>query len=91
MHRVFFGLNWADKETQHCTCLLQGLTLVFVETKRGADSLEDFLCRQGFAATSIHGDRSQHERERVLNGNLFGLHAAHGALHVFSWIRNATG
>ncbi|GMH36486.1 hypothetical protein BSKO_04354 [Bryopsis sp. KO-2023] len=45
---------------------VEGLTLVFVETKRGADALEDFLCRQGFAATSIHGDRSQHERERAL-------------------------
>lgn len=43
---------------------------MFVETKRGADSLEDFLCRQGFAATSIHGDRSQHERERVGNACL---------------------
>lgn len=45
----------------------KGLTLVFVETKRGADALEDFLCRQKLNATSIHGDRSQHERERVIN------------------------
>ena len=44
---------------------LQGLTLVFVETKRGADALEDFLARSGFPATSIHGDRSQQEREQV--------------------------
>lgn len=44
----------------------EGLTLVFVETKKGADSLEDFLCRNGFAATSIHGDRSQAEREFAL-------------------------
>ena len=45
--------------------MLQGLTLVFVETKRGADALEDFLCRNGYGATSIHGDRSQQEREQV--------------------------
>jgi excinuclease UvrABC helicase subunit UvrB len=45
---------------------LQGLTLVFVETKRGADALEDFLMRSGFPATSIHGDRSQSEREQAL-------------------------
>lgn len=45
---------------------LQGLTLVFVETKRGADALEDFLMRNGFPATSIHGDRSQSEREQAL-------------------------
>ena len=38
---------------------LQGLTLVFVETKRGADELERFLCMNRLPATSIHGDRSQ--------------------------------
>jgi len=37
----------------------QALTLVFVETKRGADSLENWLCINGFPATSIHGDRTQ--------------------------------
>nr|XP_022337078.1 ATP-dependent RNA helicase DDX3X-like isoform X3 [Crassostrea virginica] len=42
------------------------LTLVFVETKKGADSLEDFLIREGYPATSIHGDRSQKEREEAL-------------------------
>jgi ATP-dependent RNA helicase DDX3X len=40
----------------------QGLTLVFVETKRGADALEDWLTRMGFPATTIHGDRSQQVR-----------------------------
>ena len=43
-----------------------GLTLIFVETKRMADSLSDFLINQGFPATSIHGDRTQRERERAL-------------------------
>ncbi|KAJ7520745.1 hypothetical protein O6H91_19G020900 [Diphasiastrum complanatum] len=42
------------------------LTLVFVETKRGADALEDWLSRMGFPATSIHGDRTQSEREQAL-------------------------
>jgi len=37
----------------------QALTLVFVETKRGADALEDWLFKNGFPATSIHGDRTQ--------------------------------
>ena len=37
----------------------QPLILVFVETKRGADALEDWLCRMGFPATTIHGDRTQ--------------------------------
>lgn len=44
----------------------QALTLVFVETKRGADSLEHWLCMNGFPATSIHGDRNQQEREYAL-------------------------
>ncbi|XP_029372228.1 ATP-dependent RNA helicase DDX3X-like isoform X3 [Echeneis naucrates] len=43
------------------------LTLVFVETKKGADALEDFLYREGYACTSIHGDRSQRDREEALN------------------------
>lgn len=51
--------------TSDAACQPQGLTLVFVETKRGADALEDFLARNGFGATSIHGDRSQQEREQV--------------------------
>lgn len=45
--------------------VLQGLTLVFVETKRGADALEDWLTRMGFPATTIHGDRSQQVRRHA--------------------------
>ena len=43
-----------------------GLTLVFVETKRDADFLEDVLCREGFPASSIHGDKTQRDRELAL-------------------------
>lgn len=49
------------------------LTLVFVETKRGADSLEYWLCNNGFPATSIHGDRSQQEREQALRSFKSGV------------------
>eukprot|EP00793_Prasinoderma_coloniale_P005205 PRCOL_00000966-RA len=45
---------------------VEGLTLIFVETKRGADTLEDWLSRSGLPATSIHGDRTQQEREWAL-------------------------
>jgi len=45
---------------------VEGLTLVFVETKRGADELERQLCRNNLPATSIHGDRSQEQREAAL-------------------------
>jgi len=43
-----------------------GLTLIFVETKRNADHLEDLLIREGVNAVSIHGDRTQQEREAAL-------------------------
>ncbi|KAF9461479.1 P-loop containing nucleoside triphosphate hydrolase protein [Collybia nuda] len=43
-----------------------GLTLVFVETKRMADMLSDFLMGHNLPATSIHGDRTQREREMAL-------------------------
>uniref|UniRef100_A0A7S4N1D8 RNA helicase n=2 Tax=Odontella aurita TaxID=265563 RepID=A0A7S4N1D8_9STRA len=44
-----------------------GLILIFVETKRSADYLEDVLCGKGFPACSIHGDKSQREREEALS------------------------
>uniref|UniRef100_H0WAL9 RNA helicase n=1 Tax=Cavia porcellus TaxID=10141 RepID=H0WAL9_CAVPO len=49
-----------------CATGKDSLTLVFVETKKGADSLEDFLYHEGFACASIHGDRSQRDREEAL-------------------------
>ncbi|XP_034488428.1 ATP-dependent RNA helicase bel isoform X2 [Drosophila innubila] len=42
------------------------LTLIFVETKKGADSLEEFLYQCDHPVTSIHGDRTQKEREEAL-------------------------
>lgn len=42
------------------------LTLIFVETKKGADALEYFLDTEGYPVNSIHGDRSQGEREEAL-------------------------
>ncbi|KAI8974409.1 P-loop containing nucleoside triphosphate hydrolase protein [Pilobolus umbonatus] len=44
-----------------------GLCLIFVETKRMADSLSEFLLDHQFPATAIHGDRTQRERERALD------------------------
>jgi ATP-dependent RNA helicase DDX3X len=43
-----------------------GLTLVFVETKRMADSLCLYLVESGKPATTIHGDRQQWQREEAL-------------------------
>jgi superfamily II DNA/RNA helicase len=42
------------------------LTLVFVETKRGADDLERYLVSEQYPAISIHGDKGQNEREEAL-------------------------
>ncbi len=39
-----------------------GRVLLFVETKRGADSLTSQLMRNGHAAVALHGDKSQDER-----------------------------
>ncbi|XP_077258318.1 ATP-dependent RNA helicase bel isoform X2 [Temnothorax americanus] len=44
----------------------ESLTLVFVETKKGADMLEEYLASMGYPVTSIHGDRTQREREEAL-------------------------
>lgn len=49
----------------HCTAA-ESLTLVFVETKKGADMLEEYLAQMGYPVTSIHGDRTQREREEAL-------------------------
>merc|ERR1719228_1983490 len=45
---------------------LPSKTLVFVETKKTADFIASYLCQSTFAATSIHGDRLQREREEAL-------------------------
>ncbi|KAF8034462.1 hypothetical protein BT93_C0695 [Corymbia citriodora subsp. variegata] len=56
-----------------CLGSKQALTLVFVETKRGADALENWLSRTGFRATAIHGDKVQMERERALRSFRSGV------------------
>jgi ATP-dependent RNA helicase RhlE len=45
-----------------------GLCLVFTRTKRGADRLVMSLTREGFAAATIHGNRSQSQRTAALTG-----------------------
>jgi superfamily II DNA/RNA helicase len=43
-----------------------GLTLVFVRTKRGADRLVHKLKAKGLKADALHGDMSQNARQRAL-------------------------
>jgi superfamily II DNA/RNA helicase len=42
-------------------------TLVFTRTKHGADKLVRGLAKAGIAASAIHGNKSQNQRERVLS------------------------
>ena len=44
----------------------EGLALVFVRTKRGADRLVTRLKAKGISAAAMHGDLSQAQRERAL-------------------------
>jgi len=44
-----------------------GLSLVFVRTKRGADRLTKRLGSAGVPAVAMHGDKSQGQRERALS------------------------
>lgn len=44
----------------------EGLKLVFTATKRGADRVEYDLKKEGYQALSIHGDKTQREREYAL-------------------------
>jgi ATP-dependent RNA helicase RhlE len=43
-----------------------GLTLVFVRTRRGADRLVKRLAKAGVASVAMHGDKSQRQREHAL-------------------------
>lgn len=45
-----------------------GSFLVFARTKHGADRLAKRLARDGVEATSIHGDRTQNQRNQALRG-----------------------
>jgi len=50
-----------------------GLTLVFVATRRDAENIEYFLRQESVNAESIHGNRNQQERERALRSFRDGI------------------
>ncbi len=52
----------------------KGSFLVFVGTKEGADRLTKFLERGGHQVASIHGDRSQSQRNQSLQGFKDGVY-----------------
>jgi ATP-dependent RNA helicase RhlE len=66
-HR-FVGVT-ADTKVETLVEMLghdDGLTLVFVRTKRGADRLVQRLARHDVKAVALHGDMNQRARERAL-------------------------
>lgn len=56
-----------SQKRQACLDLLNSMpparTIIFVNSKRAADELDDYLFNQGMPTTSIHADRTQRERE----------------------------
>uniref|UniRef100_A0A182RFR5 RNA helicase n=1 Tax=Anopheles funestus TaxID=62324 RepID=A0A182RFR5_ANOFN len=62
-----------EKETRLFKLLEQissqndGKTIIFVETKRKVDKIVNVIRRQGWRADGIHGDKSQKDRDYVLN------------------------
>merc|ERR1712226_981875 len=68
-------IKWVDEENkkQELINLLDeitdptALTLVFTETKKRADEIDDYLYDNSFPTACIHGDRTQAEREEALD------------------------
>lgn len=51
----------------------KGRTMVFVKTKRTAEELEEYLWKLEHKVCSIHGDRSQEEREAAMKAFRTGV------------------
>jgi ATP-dependent RNA helicase RhlE len=67
----------ADKKQElleHLLGVEEGSFLVFVRTKHGADRVARKLARAGHAATQIHGDRTQSQRNQALRSFSEGRH-----------------
>lgn len=63
---VSYGVIGSD--TLFCYVIeTDALTLIFVETKKACDALDNFLYHSGYHTTCIHGDRSQGDREAALH------------------------
>jgi len=52
----------------------QGLTLVFNQTKHGANRLSETLAKAGFRSTAIHGNKTQAARKNALDGFRSGFY-----------------
>lgn len=72
--KVTQGVHWAQDKNDKIDILKSylanepdGLSLVFARTKHGAERLMKQLCGFGYEAVSIHGNKSQGQRDRALS------------------------
>ncbi|KAF2502944.1 ATP-dependent RNA helicase DED1 [Lophium mytilinum] len=72
---VVFVEDAAKKQALHdlVYSMPPGRTLIFVNNKREADLLDDYLYNMGLPSTSIHSDRTQREREDALRSFKTGV------------------
>lgn len=69
VHQVVHYLERENRVSFLKECLsqhLDGSTLVFARTKRGAERLKTVLVEAGFAAVSVHGDKRQSQRMKAI-------------------------
>ena len=71
--KITQAVHWAEGRAdkirllkQHLRAAPDGLALVFGRTKHGSEKLMKDLVADGFNAVSIHGNKSQGQRERAL-------------------------
>ena len=66
VQQTFLQVSQFEKREKLLEILTRDKTLVFVENKKTADFIASYLCQTEHAATSIHGDRLQPQREKAL-------------------------
>jgi ATP-dependent RNA helicase RhlE len=71
--KITQGVHWAADKSDKVALLSSyladepdGLSLVFARTKHGAERLMKQLCASDYEAVSIHGNKSQGQRDRAL-------------------------
>ena len=69
VRHVFFSVDRAERRalTGHIV-RDRGPSIVFTRTKHGADRLAKQLAQDGITTAAIHGNRTQSQRERALDG-----------------------
>jgi ATP-dependent RNA helicase DDX5/DBP2 len=73
IRQVIYVIQENEKEEKLFTLLKEFVNdksnkvIIFVETKKKVEDLLKIIIKEGYSATSIHGDKSQPERDYVLN------------------------